>query len=260
MNPTELIQSRLNQLEAEYGLRILHAVESGSRAWGFASEDSDYDVRFLYVWPTARYLSISESPESLELGVDENNLDLSGWDLRKALRLFCRSNGPLLEWLHSPVVYRTNAEEVDRWRSLVPGVLSPKSLAGHYAGLAKRLWNGANESGAFTAKRYLYIIRGVLSARHVATTGTVAPVSFQKLREVVKIDLDLQALLDDMIAAKEQSAEKDRVDRVDALDLFVESELQSLSSMIEGLSEREPDMTAVDEFFRSVVLEAGTEG
>src|ERR1044072_9601128 len=100
----EIIQQQIRNIEKEHHVRILYACESGSRAWGFASPDSDYDVRFIYTRRADDYLSISERRDVIELPVNEV-LDIGGWDIRKALQLFLKSNAPLYEWLQSPVVY-----------------------------------------------------------------------------------------------------------------------------------------------------------
>lgn len=102
---TVRIEAKLNEIETEYGVRILYAVESGSRAWGFASQDSDYDVRFIYVGAMRDYARIDPCRDVIELPI-ENDLDVNGWDLIKALVLFRKSNPPLMEWLYSPIVYK----------------------------------------------------------------------------------------------------------------------------------------------------------
>jgi len=101
----DTILSRLDQIETQHGVKILYACESGSRAWGFPSTDSDYDVRFLYVHPAEWYLSVDEKRDVIERPLTPENFDIGGWDLRKALRLFRKSNPPLLEWLGSPNIY-----------------------------------------------------------------------------------------------------------------------------------------------------------
>src|SRR3954452_13450282 len=100
------ILKRLEEAEAEHGVRILYACESGSRAWGFASPDSDYGVRFIYAQPRNWYLSfdVERRRDVIEYPIVDD-IDQSGWDVRKALYLFTRNNGALLEWLHSPIVY-----------------------------------------------------------------------------------------------------------------------------------------------------------
>ena len=112
------ICERIREIESDYGFRIIYACESGSRAWGFASEDSDYDVRFIYQWQPGDYLSIYEPKDQVDLGVDAENLDFSGWDIRKSLPLFRKSNGALMEWLHSPIVYFEDSEIMGEWREL----------------------------------------------------------------------------------------------------------------------------------------------
>src|SRR6056297_3590984 len=105
------IQSRLEALEQQENIHIALAVESGSRAWGFASSDSDYDVRFVYLRPTNWYLSIDleRRRDVIEQPIIDE-YDVGGWDLRKALQLLRKCNPPLLEWLNSPIVYRSDEQ------------------------------------------------------------------------------------------------------------------------------------------------------
>lgn len=100
------IDRRLDAIESDNGVRILFAIESGSRAWGFPSPDSDFDIRFIYAHEPEWYLSVLEGRDVLETPLDDLGLDVSGWDLRKTLRLFLKSNPALYEWLVSPIVYR----------------------------------------------------------------------------------------------------------------------------------------------------------
>ena len=106
MNQTiDLIHRQLDEIESVHNVSILYAVESGSRAWGFASPDSDFDVRFLYVRPVLDYLRIRPMRDVIELPLT-GDLDTNGWDIVKALNLFRSSNPALLEWLRSPIIYR----------------------------------------------------------------------------------------------------------------------------------------------------------
>src|SRR5437867_10530124 len=99
------VRRKLAGIEEAHGVRVLFAVESGSRAWGFPSPDSDYDVRFVYLHPRDWYLSLVERRDVIEVPIDGDDQDISGWDFRKAMRLLLRSNPPLYEWLVSPIVY-----------------------------------------------------------------------------------------------------------------------------------------------------------
>src|SRR5688572_12295092 len=127
------IQRRLADVEEADGARILYAVESGSRAWGFPSADSDYDVRFVYIRSRDWYLSVNlESRRDVIERPIVDHIDLSGWDIRKALRLFAKSNPPLLEWLSSPIVYRDDLGFADAVRALLPRYYSPVSSLYHF--------------------------------------------------------------------------------------------------------------------------------
>src|SRR3954463_4929929 len=103
----DIIENKLLEIQSSHNVKILYACESGSRAWGFASPDSDYDVRFIYVHNKDYYFSIDEQRDVIELPINDV-LDISGWELRKALRLFRKSNGPLYEWLQSPILYQSD--------------------------------------------------------------------------------------------------------------------------------------------------------
>jgi len=128
----------LQGIAETHDVRILYACESGSRAWGFASQDSDYDVRFIYVRKPEWYLSIDleHKPDVIELPIVDE-LDVNGWDLRKALQLFRKSTPPLLEWLDSPIVYLENDSAAARLRPLAPTSYSPMACMYHYFKMAK---------------------------------------------------------------------------------------------------------------------------
>ncbi len=132
------IRSQLENIEAEEGVRILFACESGSRAWGFPSADSDYDVRFLYLHPPEWYLSIDleKKRDVIERPINEQ-IDLSGWDLRKALGLLRKSNPPLLEWLGSPIIYWEKYSVAQQMRALTSTYYSPKACMYHYLHMAR---------------------------------------------------------------------------------------------------------------------------
>ncbi|MEW6282878.1 MAG: nucleotidyltransferase domain-containing protein, partial [Candidatus Eremiobacterota bacterium] len=167
---------------------VLYACESGSRAWGFASADSDYDVRFLYVREPDHYFSIDVEHRSdvLEFAIapmeDGTLLDMGGWDLRKALKLMCRCNGALLEWLHSPIVYLDRCGET--LRELAVQSLNPRALGFHYLGMARN----RSERRA-TAKDYFYLLRPLLAVGWLEGGRGVIPVPFDELLAVLPDEL-----------------------------------------------------------------------
>ena len=249
-----LITERLDTLEQQHGFRILFACESGSRAWGFASADSDYDVRFLFSWPQKAYLSINPPLEDVDLDIDENNLDFSGWELRKSLRLLRKSNGPLIEWLHSPIVYRDTAAS-GKLRALALEVFCPRSCAAHYLGLSRKMIIALVENpDSATAKRYLYALRSLLAGGHVQRTGTVAPVAFSALMEGVDLPAGLRGEIDAMIAAKSSGRESDAIGAQAAVNDFLKNEHQMLSADLARMSDRaEIDNNALDSAFRDLI-------
>jgi hypothetical protein len=157
------IAASLEAIERERGVRILLAVESGSRAWRFPSVDSDYDVRFLYVHPAMDYLSVEPPREVIERP-EEALLDIGGWDLRKALRLALRSNAVLLEWLASPVHYREEATAREAIAALARDACQLPWLAYHYDRQARRSWEEIRATGAAPRlKAYCYALRSALA-------------------------------------------------------------------------------------------------
>lgn len=241
----------LDRIEARHGVRIVYACESGSRAWGFASPDSDYDIRFLFVRPEKDYISVWEQADTIELPL-ENELDAGGWDLRKAARLLGKSNGALVEWLHSPVVYRCDPGFRDRWQSTANAVFSPKASREHYMGLARQMVLGKLQAEKVRAKDYLYALRAVLCARWVADGNGIPPVPFDEL--VPTAPGAVQALVPDLLAHKARTAESERMDRVKVLDEFLKRALEERLELADGGG----DKTALDRLFRAEVRRPAT--
>lgn len=159
----EKIIARLNNVETEECVKILYACESGSRAWGFPSADSDFDVRFLYLHPKDWYLSIDleQKRDVIERPISDQ-IDLSGWDLRKALWLFRKSNPPLLEWLGSPIVYWERYSTATQMRQLAETYYSPKACMYHYLHMARGNYREYLKGEHVWIKKYFYVLRPIL--------------------------------------------------------------------------------------------------
>ncbi len=175
----EKILEKLKQIELEKDVKILFAVESGSRAWGFASSDSDYDIRFIYKHKLEYYLSLWEKPDVIEF-MTEDDLDGSGWDLRKSVKLLAKSNAPLIEWLFSPVVYFQNDDFVKQMQDLAVECFSPIAVLHHYLGTTKNFMEvcGMEE---VKLKSYFYALRTALAGKWIIETNTFPPVDFADL-------------------------------------------------------------------------------
>ena len=138
------LRNKLHEVALEKNVEILYAVESGSRAWGFASSDSDYDIRFIYKHDLAYYLSLWEQADTIEF-MTVDKLDGSGWDLRKTVRLLAKSNAPLLEWLYSPVVYYENTATIAPLRALAADCFSPIATMHHYLSTTRNFMDACSQ-------------------------------------------------------------------------------------------------------------------
>ena len=208
----ERIIEILHSIEAEYGVRVLYACESGSRAWGFASPDSDYDVRFVYVRPEDDYLRLESHRDVIEMMCPEENIDLAGWDLKKALPLFAKSNPSFYEWLNSPIVYMEDARLREELRQLEKPCFNPRASFHHYLGIAVSHDLRYLERKGITLKKFLYYFRSLLCCEWVLQQGTPPPVRFDELFERMLPDITLREKTREMLRLKSESKEHDRAE------------------------------------------------
>ena len=201
----EQIVSRLHEIERREQVRILLAVESGSRAWGFASPDSDYDVRFIYIRPQKDYLRLERVRDVIEEPI-AGELDINGWDLQKALRLLHKSNPTLFEWVSSPIVY-LETDFADRFRAVMQPHFSSKSALYHYLCTAQGNYREYLRGDRVRAKKYFYVLRPILACRWVLERGTPPPMRFDELAAAElpqALRADVAYLLDLKIHARGQ--------------------------------------------------------
>ncbi|NOT73480.1 MAG: nucleotidyltransferase domain-containing protein [Cyclobacteriaceae bacterium] len=219
MNIRHIIESQLIQSEIGHNVSILYAAESGSRAWGFPSPDSDFDARFIYVHSKEYYLSIEEQRDVIELPIDAV-LDINGWDLRKALKLFRKSNAPVFEWLQSPIVYKSNPEFHAEMNSLMPRYFSPRGMFHHYLSMAKSVIAGPDLSGAeVKLKKYFYALRPLLACKWILDYNEVPPMEFGKLR--ILLDEDLQGIVNDLLDQKSKLDETFTIKPIKELNAWI---------------------------------------
>lgn len=198
------ILEKLKQIELEKGVEILLAVESGSRAWGFASPDSDYDIRFIYKHDLYHYLSVWEQPDVIEF-MTKDDLDGSGWDLRKALKLMAKSNAPLQEWLYSPVVYYENEAFANTMRNLAKNCFSPIACLHHYLGTTKNFMDVC-QAEEVKLKSYFYALRTALAGKWIIEHNSFPPVDFMKLLPIAP--QNIQEKVKELMTIKANQDEK----------------------------------------------------
>lgn len=228
----DTIMEKLAQLERQEGIRILCAVESGSRAWGFPSPDSDYDVRFLYVRPLEEYLRLNPPRDVLEWPID-NLMDFSGWDWPKALRLLHGSNPTLFEWCSSPIVYRSSAE-FEALKAVLPDYFLCKPGLHHYLHMSEGNYREYLRGPVVRAKKYFYVLRPLLACRWILRHATPPPMAFDTLAYEC-LEPALRPAVDDLLARKRNTPEVGELPRIDALNAYIERSLMELTEAANGL-------------------------
>jgi len=223
------IMRRLARTEREEDVCILLAIESGSRAWGFASPDSDFDVRFIYARHPDWYLAVDleERRDVIEYAITDD-IDLKGWDIRRALRLFWKSNPAFIEWIQSPIKYVETGSFAVRARSLMPDVYSLESGMYHYRSMAKTSYRGYLRADAVPLKKYFYVLRLLLSVRWIESYGCAAPIEFEKLLHLIDGQPLLLTTVRELLAKKQNALETGPSQPVPVINAFIEGELNRL--------------------------------
>ncbi|OPA74292.1 hypothetical protein BVG16_24510 [Paenibacillus selenitireducens] len=220
-----IIQEELRKIEAQEGVRILYACESGSRAWGFPSKDSDYDVRFIYIRPVDWYLSIKERRDVIERPISDL-LDINGWDLKKALNLFRKSNPPLLEWLYSPILYEEKYSITEQIRAISPLTFSPKSCMYHYLNMAKGNFREYLQSEQVKIKKYFYVLRPVLTCEWIERYNEMPPMEFEVLVDtLIPAEAELRTVIQDLLSRKKAGDELDYEPQIHPINAYLEEKI-----------------------------------
>lgn len=251
------IVSTLDTIEKENNIQILYAVESGSRAWGFASADSDYDVRYIYIRPAEDYLRIDALRDTIEGPLDEL-LDFSGWDIRKTLELLRRCNPSLMEWFQSPIVYR----RTELWGFLaerIPAYFQSRSNMYHYLSMVQNNWNTYLNPSVeqVSVKKYLYVLRPLLCCRWLEQFATVPPVPFDALCKAV-LPAELKAATEALLEKKKHVEEKTLINRIPELDAFVLNEIPRLIQVRDNMPHQvQAGYEEFNQLFRQMLQKAG---
>ena len=251
------IQENLDAIERKHHVRILLAVESGSRAWGFSSPDSDYDVRFIYMHEPKEYLRIDVWKDTIEWQLDEV-LDINGWDLKKALLAFAKGNPNIMEWANSPTVYR-KAPEWDGIREIAMQYFSKKSALCHYYGTANNTYMSFLTGEQIRYKKYFYALRPLLCCRWIERYQEAPPMEFEKLLTLfdgTETDLNdqLLAAIRELLSQKAMTKEKELNPQMPAIIGFISDECRRQKALSDtALDDHKHDYTALNECFRAVL-------
>ncbi len=203
----EKITKALEKLEQERGIQILYACESGSRAWGFPSPDSDYDVRFLYVQPLEWYLRINDGKDTIDLGIDEDLLDITGWELRKTLQLLRKSNASPIDWIQSPIVYQERPSFREDFAELARECFSPIATLYHYLSMAQKYAETCASPGPQKLKGWFYALRTSLNCRWIIRRRTAPPIVFTELLDLLNEEPALRERIEALMVIKQRENE-----------------------------------------------------
>ncbi|HNM23048.1 MAG TPA: nucleotidyltransferase domain-containing protein [Rhodocyclaceae bacterium] len=247
----------LADIEVAHDVSVLYACESGSRGWGFASPDSDYDVRFLYVHRLPWYLAVEPRRDVIELPISDE-LDVGGWELRKTLRLLRRANPVLLEWLDSPVIYRQHEAWAGEIRDLAAQWFSPQRGRYHYLAMAHRNFRGYLQGESVRLKKYLYVLRPLLAALWIERGLGQPPMRFADLAGYLVTDEALRVEINALLAIKMRSGEAEYSPRWPGIHAFVESEL-ARTAVDADYKKPEGEAAALDAFLMRTVLAVSQE-
>ncbi|WP_133470014.1 DNA polymerase beta superfamily protein [Paraglaciecola marina] len=248
------ILRRIKAAESEHGVKVLYAIESGSRAWGFESPNSDYDVRFIYVHPKDWYLTVDveDKRDVIEYPIVDE-IDINGWDIRKALKLFWKSNPAFIEWLQSPIVYADDGHFANKARELMPSIASSQKGIYHYLHMAKGNFREYLKKDLVPLKKYFYVLRPLLAIMWLEKFNKPAPIEFEVLRKLVSDNKPLDDAITDLLLRKRASLEKEYAPAVPVINEFIESELARHESYSAKMKGREADFESLNMLFKAVL-------
>lgn len=230
----KIILDKLKEIEKSENIKIIAAFESGSRAWGFASKDSDYDVRFIYIRKISEYVRLDKKSDFLEYPINDL-LDIVGFDLDKTLKLVYKTNPSIFEWFKSPIVYiQTKAS--NELKNLLPKYYSRKKMIYHYLKMAQKNYNQYLESDLVSIKKYFYVLRPLLSAMWILKNNTQPPIVF---RDLLALDIDskIKAIINQLLIIKVETNEVDKIPEIKELNQYIVNEMKLIQESINNFKE-----------------------
>ncbi len=248
------IHKYLRQIETEKDVKILLACETGSRAWGFPSPDSDFDIRLIYVHKKDWYLSLTEKKDSIEMMLDNNEIDITGWDLRKTLRLLQKSNPPLLERIQSPIIYESHANFLSEINELAKKQYSKISTIHHYLSIAKKKLNEIQEKDEYKLKSFFYALRSVTVCKWILEKEDIPPIEFKKIIAELEIASKLKNRINELIAIKSTISESYLHKGEKELIRYIETIIDEAEEKGKRLAASEGKLEDLNIFFRKILL------
>lgn len=248
------IKQYLRQIEAEKSIEILLACETGSRAWGFPSPDSDYDVRFIYKHSMEWYLRLNEKKDTIEQMFDANEIDVSGWDLKKALSLLWKSNPAFLERIQSPIVYSVNDTFLTGIRELAQQNYSKIATMHHYLSMAKKMYDEVQAHERVKLKKLFYALRTSVACQWILEREEMPPIVFQEMLHNLEIAPSIKERIATLIALKATQNENYTHPQEHELNQFIETTIQRADAESKSLPAGKGHIEDLNTFFRKMLL------
>lgn len=247
----ENIKKILKDIEQKNKVKILYACETGSRAWGFPSPDSDYDIRFIYMHKRDWYLSLAERKDSIE--VMDGELDITGWDLKKSLLLLKKSNAALIERFQSPIEYYAVDGFKNEFKKLARTYYSPTAVFFHHYSLANNFWEEIKNAEEYKLKSWFYMVRSLLSCNWILNTETLLPMNIQELMKY--LDEDWKNRINKLIDLKKTVGEKYKHSKDEKVHKWVAVSIDMVEKLKENLKVNATDMSYLNNFFIKMLNE-----
>ncbi len=251
-----IIINKLFKLEKQENIQILYACESGSRAWGFPSQDSDYDVRFIYIHEADWYLTIDlENKRDVIECSDDKLYDIVGWDLRKALQLLYKSNPPLLEWLSSPIIYINYRDFLIEFKNIAVNFFSPSTCMHHYRNIAQQFYHDIEDNKAINLKKFFYLIRSILAFIWIEKGHGIVPKEFSILCERLLESDTFKQQITELIDYKKSRHELDDFTGNIQLKNFLDEEMERINEVQINKTDTRKEVKTLNDIFRLFLKE-----
>lgn len=249
----EKIKKYLSDLEKEKGIVILLACETGSRAWGFPSPDSDFDVRVIYKHEKDWYLGLTEEKDTIEYFLENNEIDISGWDLRKSLRLLWKSNPPLLERIQSPIIYKADKEFLTEINSVAQKTYSRIASIHHYLSMAKKAFEEVVNSEEYKLKKFFYALRASVACLWILEKEEIPPIEFGKMLKGLDLSVNLTTRIGELIELKSTISEIYLHKGENKLIEFMKTCIERADNESQSLPASKGQINDLNDFFRKTL-------
>ena len=243
------ISQYLTKIEEEKDVKILLACETGSRAWGFPSPDSDFDIRIIYKHKKDWYLSLNEKKDSIDLMFENNEIDITGWDLKKSLKLLQKSNAPLLERIQSPIIYKCDDEFLSEMKTVAQNQYSRIATIHHYLSMTKKFTEELKETEEYKLKKFFYALRSATACKWIVEKEQMPPIEFMQMVNGLNLSNSLKTRINELILLKSTISESYYHKGEKELISFIEDCIKLADDKRQGLPKSKGSIEELNTFF-----------